>query len=51
LDCYEALIAGGGPAGLMAAKKTTENGAQVLLLEKESYFGRKVCAGGISKCC
>ena len=33
----------------MAAKKAAENGAQVLLLEKESCFGRKVCAGGISK--
>jgi digeranylgeranylglycerophospholipid reductase len=49
LDHYEAVIVGGGPAGLMAAKKAAENGAQVLLLEKESYFGRKVCAGGITK--
>jgi len=35
----------------MAAKKAAESGAQVLLLEKKSYFGSKVCAGGISKCC
>jgi len=49
LDYYEAVIVGGGPAGLMAAKKASENGAQVLLLEKESHFGRKVCAGGITK--
>jgi len=49
LDHYEAVIVGGGPAGLMAAKKAAENGARVLLLEKESYFGRKVCAGGITK--
>ena len=49
MDYYEAVIVGGGPAGLMAAKKASENGAQILLLEKESYFGRKVCAGGITK--
>jgi len=49
LDYYEAVIVGGGPAGLMAAQKASENGAQVLLLEKEPYFGRKVCAGGITK--
>ena len=49
MDYYEAVIVGGGPAGLMAAKKAAENGAQVLLLEKGSHFGRKVCAGGITK--
>ena len=49
MDHYEALIVGGGPAGLMAAKEAAENGAQVLLLEKEPYLGRKVCAGGITK--
>lgn len=49
MDYYEAVIVGGGPAGLMAAKKAAENGAQVLLLEKENHFGRKICAGGITK--
>jgi len=49
LDYYDAVIVGGGPAGLMAAKKAAGDGAQVLLLEKASDFGVKVCAGGITK--
>ena len=36
---YDVLVVGGGPAGLTAARVASELGADVLLLEKKSYFG------------
>lgn len=47
MESCEVIIVGGGPAGLSAAKKLSESGKQVLLLEKNKTIGPKVCAGGI----
>ena len=45
---FEIVIVGAGPAGLRAAKVLTEEGKKVIVLEKNSVLGQKVCAGGIS---
>ncbi len=42
------LVIGGGPAGLMAARKTARKGVKTLLVEKESQFGLKVCGEAVS---
>jgi digeranylgeranylglycerophospholipid reductase len=38
-DRYDVVVAGGGPAGLSAARTAAEAGARVLLVERESAFG------------
>ncbi|MDO8592803.1 MAG: NAD(P)/FAD-dependent oxidoreductase [bacterium] len=43
---YDAVIIGGGPAGLMAAGRAGERGARVLLLEKNNQLGLKLLATG-----
>lgn len=43
---YDAVIIGGGPAGLMAAGRAGERGAGVLLLEKNNSLGLKLLATG-----
>lgn len=45
---YSVVIAGGGPAGLACARILAEHGTEVLVLERKSRFGPKVCAGGIT---
>lgn len=45
---YDVIIVGAGPAGLNCAKKLVENGISVLILEKNSKIGSKVCAGGLT---
>ncbi len=42
------LIIGGGPAGLACAHKLAQHNRQVLLFERKSNIGEKVCAGGIT---
>lgn len=43
-------VIGGGAAGLMAASKAAENGAEVILFEKNKRPGRKICITGKGRC-
>lgn len=49
METKEAVIIGGGPAGLTAAIHLARSGIQVLLLEKEPYPKHKVCGEYVSK--
>jgi len=42
------LIIGAGPAGLACARTLAENNREVIVLERKSSVGPKVCAGGIT---
>jgi digeranylgeranylglycerophospholipid reductase len=46
-DSFDVAVIGAGPAGVMAAWKAAESGASTILLEREAYPGRKVCAEGV----
>jgi flavin-dependent dehydrogenase len=48
---YDVLIAGGGPAGTSAAIGLAQDGARVLLLEKERFPRHKLCGEFISPEC
>jgi len=43
---YDAVVIGGGPAGMMAAGRAGERGARVLMLEKNNRLGVKLLATG-----
>ena len=47
---YDILVVGGGPAGLMAACSAAENGARVLILEKNDELGKKLLISGGGRC-
>lgn len=44
------LVIGGGPAGLMAAIKSSENGNIVTLIEKNEKLGKKIFITGKGRC-
>lgn len=44
------IIIGGGPAGMMAAISSAENGNEVLILEKMQSLGRKLLITGKGRC-
>ena len=46
----EIIVVGGGAAGMMAAITAAENGAEVLLLEKNDRLGRKLSITGKGRC-
>jgi len=48
-DMYDVIIAGGGPAGSIAAEKASRGGLSVLMLEKATYPRNKICGGGVSQ--
>lgn len=50
MDKYDAIVIGGGPAGLMAAAAAGRAGARVLLLEKGDKLGRKLIISGGGRC-
>jgi flavin-dependent dehydrogenase len=47
-DHFNTIIIGAGPGGLSAAKVLAENGRKVLVCERNTRIGTKVCAGGIT---
>ncbi len=47
-DSYDVVIVGAGPGGLSCAKNLSGSGLRVLVLEKNSAPGRKICSGEIS---
>ncbi len=48
MEIYEVVIIGAGPAGLKCAEVLAKKKKKVLVLEKDSVFGNKVCAGGLT---
>ena len=47
---YDAVIIGGGPAGMMAAVSMAEKGLKVLIVEKNMLLGRKLRITGKGRC-
>ena len=47
---YDAIVIGGGPAGMMAATRAAGLGAHVLLLEKNEKPGKKLLITGGGRC-
>ncbi|RLG29595.1 hypothetical protein DRO03_06840, partial [Methanosarcinales archaeon] len=48
-DMYDVIIAGGGPAGSIAAERAARVGLDVLMLEKAVYPRHKTCGGGVTQ--
>ena len=44
------VVIGGGPAGMMAAITSAENGNDVILIEKQNSLGRKLLISGKGRC-
>jgi len=49
-EIFDVIIIGGGPAGLMAACTASEDGAKVLVLEKNDELGKKLLISGGGRC-
>ena len=45
---YDVIIVGAGPGGLSCAKSLTGSGLRILVLDKSSDLGKKICSGEIS---
>lgn len=48
--CFDVVVIGGGPAGMMAAGRAAECGASVFLLEKNIRLGEKLLISGGGRC-
>ncbi len=44
------LVIGGGPAGMTAAITATENGNEVIIIEKNRTLGKKLLITGKGRC-
>ncbi len=49
-EIWDAVIIGGGPAGMMAASQAAKNGARVLIVEKNQGLGKKLLITGGGRC-
>lgn len=49
-DMYDVVVIGGGPAGMFAAGRAAELGANTLLLEKNPILGKKLLITGGGRC-
>ena len=47
---YDVIVVGGGPAGMFAAIVAAQNGAKVLLLERNERLGKKLLITGKGRC-
>ena len=47
---WDVAVVGGGPAGMMAAGRAAELGAQVVLIEKNESLGKKLLITGGGRC-
>lgn len=45
---YDVIVAGAGPSGSVAARRLSERGARVLLLDKQKFPRDKPCGGGVT---
>lgn len=50
MPTYDVLVVGGGASGMMAAGRAAEQGARVLLLEKNEELGKKLSITGGGRC-
>ncbi len=48
MENFDVIIVGGGPAGLKCADELARTDLNVLLLDKSSVLGDKLCAGGLT---
>ena len=48
MQSFSVVIIGAGPGGLACARRLAENGVDVLVLERKTVAGPKVCGGGIT---
>ncbi len=44
------IVIGGGPAGMMSAIKSSEQGNEVILIEKNNVLGKKLSITGKGRC-
>jgi predicted Rossmann fold flavoprotein len=47
---WDVIVVGGGPAGMMAAGTAAENGAKVIIIEKNDELGKKLLITGGGRC-
>jgi len=50
MNTFDLAVIGGGPAGMMAAGRAAENGAKVIIIEKNHNLGTKLLITGKGRC-
>jgi hypothetical protein len=50
MKCYDAIVVGAGPAGMMAAIRAAENKKKILLIERNNNLGIKLLITGGGRC-